>query len=83
MPTKIVPLNESAYTLITSKTNFILRVIGPGSQVQIRAQASLPAVDDVGLPLDPSKALTRLFDGDVYGISLHGETSVVVLESDS
>ncbi|AUZ85852.1 hypothetical protein [Methylophaga nitratireducenticrescens] len=81
MATRIVDLTSDAYVLITDKTNFIVRPLE--GMVTIRAQATLPAADDEGLMLDPSKALLRLFDGSLYGKAVGSEARVVVLESDA
>ena len=83
MTTRTVTLSPDAYTLISNKSNFIIRVVGANPGVEIRAQNGLPSPDDIGLPLDPSKALTRAFDGDVYGIAINTTATVVVLETDS
>lgn len=81
MTTKTIDLVESEYTLITDKASFIARPTD--GYVIIRAQDTLPLPDDEGMPLDPSKALTRLFDGNVYGKSVGEKATIIVLESDA
>jgi hypothetical protein len=81
MTTRIVDLVDSEYRLITDKTTFIARPL-EGNAV-IRAQAVVPLVNDQGLMLDPSKALPRMFDGNLYGKAVGATARVVVLESDA
>lgn len=83
MTTRVVDLVDTEYRLITDKTTFMAKLLE--GNAAIRAQAALPEPNDEGLPLDPSKGLPRMFDGNVYGkaVGAAAKARVIILESDA
>jgi hypothetical protein len=79
--TREIPLVENEYREVSDKEYFLAKL--EQGYAQIYASDTKPENNAVGISVDPSKPITRQFDGTLWAKATTDKALMIVMESDA